>query len=81
MNNNINGKGKEYYDNGKLEFEGEYLNGKRNGIGKEYDEYDDTKLKFEGEYLNGKRNVKGKEYGYDGIDEGFEAYNEKGEKK
>ncbi len=29
-----NGKGKEYYDNGELKFEGEYLNGKRwNGIG------------------------------------------------
>ena len=34
-------------------FEGEYLNGKRNGKGKEY--YDYGKLKFEGEYLNGKR--------------------------
>ena len=42
------GKGKEYY-NGKLIFEGEYLNGE----GKEYD-YDGDLL-FEGEYLNGKR--------------------------
>ena len=25
------GKVKEYYDNGKLKFEGEYLNGERNG--------------------------------------------------
>ena len=49
-----------YYDNGKLSFEGEYLNGERNGIGKEY--YDNGKLKFEGEYLNGERNGKGKEY-------------------
>jgi len=40
-------------------FEGEYLNGKRNGKGKEYE---DEKLIFEGEYLNGKRNGKGKEY-------------------
>ena len=24
-----NGKGKEYYENGKLKFEGDYLNGKR----------------------------------------------------
>ena len=31
-----NGKGKEYYDNGKLKYEGEYLNGKRNGKGKEF---------------------------------------------
>ena len=28
-------KGKEYYYDGKLVFEGEYLNGKRNGKGKE----------------------------------------------
>ena len=39
---NGNGKVKEYYDNGKIKFEGEYLNGKRNGKGKEYDE--DNKL-------------------------------------
>ena len=45
-NNNIayslkDGKGliKEYNDWGKLKFEGEYLNGKRNGKGKEYGEY------------------------------------------
>ena len=36
----------------KLKFEGEYVNGKRNGKGKEYDE--EGKLLFEGEYLNGK---------------------------
>jgi len=29
------GKAKEYY-NGKLEFEGEYMNDERNGKGKEY---------------------------------------------
>ena len=47
-----------------LKFEGEYLNGKRNGKGKEY--YDNGDLLFEGEYLNGKRNGKGKEYYYNG---------------
>ena len=35
-----------------MEFEGEYLNGKRwNGKTKEYN--DDNELIFEGEYLNG----------------------------
>ena len=29
LNNNINGKGKEYDSNGKIKFEGEYLNGKK----------------------------------------------------
>ena len=60
-----NGNIKEYssYDD-ILEFEGEYLNGERNGKGKEYD--CNGNLKFEGEYLNGKRNGKGKEYDYDG---------------
>ena len=33
--------------------EGEYINGKRNGKGKEYDY--NGKLIFEGEYLNGER--------------------------
>ena len=58
-----NGNGlikKYYYDCGELRFEGEYLNGTRNGKGKE--SYKIGKLEFEGEYLNGKRNGKGKEY-------------------
>ena len=61
------GKGyiKEYNDNGRLIFEGEYINGQRNGKGKEYD-HGESELKFEGEYLNGQRNGKGKEYDYDG---------------
>ena len=49
---------KEYYYDDNLKYEGEYLNGKRNGKGKEY--YKNGKLKFEGEYLNGERNGKGK---------------------
>ena len=36
-------------------FEGEYLNGKKNGKGKEY--YYNGNLKFEGKYLNGERNL------------------------
>ena len=51
------GKGyiKEYYtdnkkDNKIIKFEGEYLNGERNGKGKEYD--DKGYLMFESEYLN-----------------------------
>ena len=36
MNGEKNGKGKEFYFNGKLYFEGEYLNGERKGNGKEY---------------------------------------------
>ena len=51
-----NGTGiiKEYDNyNSKFEFEGEYLNGLRNGKGKEYGY--DGKLSFEGEYLFNKR--------------------------
>ena len=40
-------------------FEGEYLNGKRNGWGKYYDE---NNLVFECEYLNGKKNGKAIQY-------------------
>ena len=47
---------------GSKNFEGEYLNGKKNGKGKEYDNHI---LIFEGEYLNGKKNGKGKEYNCD----------------
>ena len=43
----------------KLRFEGEYLNGKRNGKRKQYD--DNGELRFEGEYLNNKK-WNGKEY-------------------
>ena len=56
-------KVKEYYFNGILIFEGEYLDGKRNGKGKEYKF---GKLEFEGEYLDGERNGKGKEYYFNG---------------
>ncbi len=50
------GLGKEYYENGRIKFEGEYRNGKKNGIGKEYNK--EGKLIFEGEYLNGEKNIK-----------------------
>ena len=49
-----NGKGVEYKikkDN-LLVFKGEYLNGKRNGKGREY--YDNNNLKYQGEYKEGK---------------------------
>ncbi len=50
----LNGKGREYIlDKNILIFEGEYLNGKRNGKGKEY--YLNGSLLFEGEYMHGKR--------------------------
>ena len=45
-------KGKEYFDN-LLLYEGEYLNGERNGKGKEYAFCDG--LRFEGEFLKGKK--------------------------
>jgi len=54
---NGNGKIIEYDEFGDILFEGEYLNGKRNGKGKEYN---NDEIIFEGEYLNGKRNIKGK---------------------
>ena len=55
-----NGLGKEYKLNTDiLIFEGEYLNGKKNGKGKEY--YENGQIKFEGEYLNGKI-IEGKGY-------------------
>ena len=76
-----NGKGKEFYENGQIKFEGEYLNGKiLNGKG--YDDkgnlvlvidkngngiefYKNGKMQFEGKYYNGKR-WNGKVYNYRG---------------
>ena len=63
-----------------MKFDGEYLNGKKNGKGKEYDF--NGKLKFEGEYLYGFR-LKGKYYlnerlEYEGEYLFDKKYNEKG---
>ena len=76
-----NGKGKEFYENGQIKFEGEYLNGKiLNGKG--YDDkgnlvlvidkngngiefYKNGKMQFEGKYYNGKR-WNGKVFNYRG---------------
>ena len=68
-------KGKEYNSiSDKLVFEGEYLNGQRNGYGKEITVSHNSIVEiinsfkgnnnnlYEGEYLKGKRNGKGKEY-------------------
>ena len=75
-------KGKEYRANGdELIFEGEYLNGERNGYGKELsffssnqsiqnsiiNFYNDSVNLYEGEYLNGKRTGKGKEFNWNNI--------------
>jgi len=49
----MNGFCKEYNDIGILKYEGEYLNGMKNGKGKEYD-YNNN-ISFEGEYLDGKK--------------------------
>ena len=50
--------GKEFYSLNKLEYEGEYGNGKRNEKGKEFSK--DGILTFEGKFQNGK-DGKGKE--------------------
>ena len=59
LNGIRNGKGKEYYPNGKLKFEGEYLNGKRTGKGIKYDKVYES-LNYDGEYLNGEKKLKRK---------------------
>ena len=51
---------KEYDSQHLVKFEGEFLNGKRNGIGKGYDTLYHTT--YEGNYSNGKESGKGKLY-------------------
>ena len=41
-------------------FEGEYINGEKNGKGIEFNSDSDREIEFEGEYISGKRNGKGK---------------------
>ena len=60
----MNGIGSEYYKSSII-FAGEYLNGKRNGKGKEYYARNE-RICYVGEYLNGVRNGKGKEYDCNG---------------
>ena len=55
----FNGKGKEYYSNGNIRYEGDYVNGKREGNGK-YIFEDGTY--YIGEWKNGLFNEKRKEY-------------------
>ena len=50
-------KGKEYFPDGKLKYEGEYLRGERNGNGTEH--YHNGIRRYICEYLNGKKNGKG----------------------
>ena len=57
-------KGKEYKD-GKLIYEGEYLNEQKNAVGKEYN-YQDGSVLFEGEYKYGEKwNGNGKIFNYE----------------
>ena len=56
-----NGKAREFTsEHYNLLYEGEYRNGKKNGMGREY--HNNYKTLYEGEYLNGERNGKGKEF-------------------
>ena len=58
-----NGKGKEFYENGKLKYEGEYLNRKKTGFGIEYNNHNGEIL-LKGEYLRGKKIGKFYKYHY-----------------
>ena len=58
-----NGNDKVYtLDTKRLLFEGKYLNGKKNGIGKDFDFMGD--IIFEGQYIDGIRNGYGKIYNF-----------------
>ena len=57
---NGNGKFKFYYEHGKINYEGKYINGIIQGYCKRNDEYGN--LVFEGNVYDGKANGKGREY-------------------
>ena len=56
-------KGKEYFHH-EIKYEGEYVNRKKNGFGKEY--WGNGQLYYEGNYLKGKKHGFGKEYHFNG---------------
>lgn len=58
------GYGKEFYENGKVRYEGEWTNGEWNGNGKQFDE--DGKLRYEGGFQNNEWHGKGKNFDEDG---------------
>ena len=64
-----NGKGKEFYLNGELKYEGEYFNDKREGKGKEYSE--EGELIFIGKYKEGEH--------WNGIKKIFEEFEDENE--
>ena len=57
----INGKGKEYYGNQKLKYEGQYENGKMNGEGILYYRYSGY-IYYIGYFKEGKKEGRGKEF-------------------
>ena len=73
----VNGRGQIYDNKGNMIFNGEYINGKRNGLVYEYYDSTETKfdtnissekislLKYEGKYIGDEKNGLGKEYLYD----------------
>ena len=50
-NGNRTGLWRGYWDNGKLDYEGNYIAGKATGLWRGY--YDNGKLMYEGNYING----------------------------
>ena len=91
QNGKKSGFGNEYYDNGKIKFEGKYLNGNKikgigfnrkgkihfilNDNGKGKEIYNNKNIQFKGEYLNGKR-WNGKGYDYNGKEDSEIKYGE-----
>ena len=75
----ISGKGKEYYKNKRLKYEGEYLNGIINGKGTLYYE-NSGYINYIGEFKNGEKHGLGKEYDKFG-NIIYEGIFEEGEKK
>ena len=59
-----NGKGTEYYKNGNIKYEGDYINGKREGNGKFIDEDGNYYI---GQFKNDLRNGIGKVFLSNGI--------------
>ena len=60
-NGKLTGKGKEYYGNKRLKYEGNYLDGKFSGLGILYYEYSGH-INYNGEFKEGMKHGEGKEF-------------------
>ena len=60
--NLLNGLATDYWKSGKIEFKGQYVNGRRTGRGKRYHDNEKNTIEAEGNFLRGRLKGKAKTF-------------------